>query len=219
MIRLRYMGALLGFFLAAGPVVATGAPFFDFYGYSFSDGDPFLVGSTTTVPVRFNTLQPEPALLLDFGQYEVTALIADLLVLSVEDHPPVRTLHYGGGEIRVFQDAGKDAQWTSGPPNGDVPRTFENGELVLTGYFTDCVMIFNASAGNGAVQGHVTFTGGTRLHELPHEAGWLFFGGTTNRPQGGLPAGYSLAWDPQLLAQVPVATRRSTWGAIKATYR
>ncbi len=219
MIHLRHLSRPARTFPRGWTRRGTGAPFFDFYGYSFSDGDPLLVGSSTTIPDRFNTIQPEPALPFDFGQYEVTALIEDLLVLSIEDHPPVRTLHYDDGEIRVYQDTGKDSQWTSGPPNGEVPGSFENGELILTGHFSDCVMIFHTSAGYGTVQGHVTFTGGTRLHELPHESGWLFFGGTTNRPQGGLPAGYSLAWDPQLLAETPVATRRTTWGSIKATYR
>jgi hypothetical protein len=215
----RRSGLILGILCFAATASGRAGPFFDFYGYSFSDGDPTAVGTTTTVATRFNSIQPEPALSFDFAQYEVTALIEDLLAVSVEDHAPVRTIRYDHGEIRVYQDIEKNSLWEANPPNSEVPHSFEDGDLILIGHFTECMMIFNLTGGNGTVQGHVTFTGGSRLAELPQAEGWLFFGGTTMSPQGGLPLGYSLAWDPQLLAQAPVPARRSTWGAVRAMYR
>jgi hypothetical protein len=215
----RWPGLLLAVLWFSAPSVGSAAPFFDFYGYSFADGDPLAVGATSTIPMRLNPVQPEPALSFDFSQYEVTVVVRGLEVVSVEDHGSVRTLHYDHGVIDVYQDLRKDSQWSASPPNGQVPGLFENGELILAGYFTDCVMVYNRTGKFGTVQGHVTFNGGRRLGELPQLAGWLFFGGATGSPQGGLPAGYSLAWDPQLLSQPPVPARRSTWGTIRAIYR
>lgn len=217
--RFRIPGLILGVFCLAAATPGLAAPFFDFYGYSFSDGDPMAAATTTTVATRFNVIQPEPALPFDFGQHEVTAMIEDLFALSIEDHLPIRTIAYDHGEIRIYQDSAKNSAWTQNPPNGDVPHSFEDGELILIGLFTDCMMIFNLTGGNGTLQGHVTFTGGTRLAELPHAAGWLFFGGVTRNPSGGLPSGYSLAWDPQLLAQAPVPAQRTTWGTVRGLYR
>jgi hypothetical protein len=215
----RRVGLILGILCLAAVSTGLAAPFFEFYGYSFADGDPMSVGTTTTVAVRFNDIQPEPALPFDFTEYEVTALIEELTVASIEDHAPIRTIQYDRGEVRIYQDAQKNSLWSAGPPNSEVPHSFEDGELILIGHFTDCMMIFNLTGGTGTIQGHVTFTAGSRLAELPHTGGWLFFGGTTRSPLGGLPAGYSLAWDPQLLAQAPVPTRRSTWGSVRAMYR
>lgn len=211
---------LLGpLFLAALPGAGSAVPFFDFYGYSYSDEDPLVVGSTTTVPVRFNTFQPEPVLPFDFASYEVTALIDGLQVVSIEPHGTIRTLRFDGGEIRVFQDGAMDSQWSAGPPNDAVPSTFHDGEMILIGYFSDCLLIYDTVMRTGTVQGHVDFTGGSRWGELAQPGGWLFYGGITANPQGDLPEGYAFAWDPQLLSPSPVATRRATWGAIKGLYR
>jgi hypothetical protein len=212
-------GLTLVTLLVSIPLTACAAPFLDFYGYSFCDRDFLGVGSTTTIPVCFNSIQPEPALTFDFGQYEVTGVIDGLEVVSAETHGPVRVLHYEGGELHAYQDPGRNAEWAVDPPNDAVPAFFEEGELILLGFFTDCRLVYDTVRRVGTVQGHLDFTAGSRLAELPQQTGWLFFGGVTADPQGGLPAGYALAWDPQLLAQAPVATQRATWGGIKAIYR
>lgn len=219
MYRRLKLCVLLGILCPALVAPATGAPFFDFYGYSYSDGDPIAAGTTTVVATRFNTIQPEPALPFDFAQYEVTAVIEELYAVSIEEHPPVRTVRYDHGEIRIYQDVAKNSAWGMNPPNSEAPHSFEDGELILVGYFTDCMLVFNTTGGFGTVQGHVTFTGGSRLAALPHAEGWLFFGGTTSSPLGGLPGGYGLAWDPQLIAQAPVPARKTSWGAVRAMYR
>jgi hypothetical protein len=194
-------------------------PFLDFYGYSYSGDDPLAVGNTETVAMRLNTIQPDPVMSFDFSSYEVTILIEGLRLGAVEPHGTARTLRYDGGEIRIYQDPSKDSGWPADPPNGSVPAAFRNGELVLVGYFSDCVMLYDTVLGTGVLQGHVDFTGGSRWGELGQSSGWLFSGGTTTDPQGQLPGGYSFAWDPQLIGQAPVATRRSTWGGIKGVYR
>ncbi|MDM7916257.1 MAG: hypothetical protein ACE15D_05660 [Candidatus Eisenbacteria bacterium] len=198
---------------------ANGNPFFDFYGYSYLDGPAFTAGTVTTIPMLFDPVQPEPVLPLDLATNEYTVLVSDLVIESVQVTGPVTAVTYAGGTIRVFEDPARNAVWQWNPPNAQVPATFQDGVLILEGRVTDGSLVWNGPGLSGVFQGHVDFTGGTKLDQIGDPAQWLFFGGTASGPFGGEPEGYDMAWDPQLLAPAPVATRPASWGAIKGLYR
>ena len=208
--------------LAASVAALTAAhadPFFDFYGYSYLDGPSFTVGTLTTVPMRFDPIQPEPPMTLDLVNNEYTVLLDQMQIADVQFVDPVYIVTYANGDIYVHEDPAMNSSWAINPPNAQVPATFQDGTLILIGHFTECSMIFDASGMTGVVQGHVNFTGGTRLNELADPNGWLFFGGTSSNPVHEIPVGYDMAWDPQLLSPIPIVTRPTTWGAIRGLYR
>ncbi len=202
-----------------GVIPSSATPFFDFYGYSYIDGQPLAVGTVATIPMLFNATQPDPVFPLDPEANEYTVLVEDLEIADIQVEGPIIVVTYAGGTIRIFEDPAKNAAWAPSPPNGLVPASFEDGSLILSGYFTECTMVWNTLSGVGTVQGHVDFAGGSHLGELlePHQ--WLFFGGTTNSPYANLPAGYDMAWDPQLLSPEPVSTKETSWGAVKGLFR
>jgi len=211
--------------VATGALLAGSAPagragaFFDFYGYSYLDGAPFQVGTSTTIPMRFDPTQPDPVFPLDLEGNKYTVLVEGLEIVDVQAAGPIRVVTYANGSIQIFEDPSKNSEWTPTPPNLEVPGSFVDGALILSGVFTDCVLIFNTQAMTGTVQGHVDLSGGERFGEIAQPDGWLFFGGTTTDPHGNIPSGYDMAWDPQLTAPEAVATRSISWGAIKSLYR
>lgn len=205
--------------LAAGSGVATATPFFDFFGFDYLDGPPYSVGTSETVAMVFDPLQPDPPIPMDLEQNEATVLVSDLGIVDVQSSGGVVVLTFAGGIIQIFEDPAKNAQWTENPPNAQVPGSFTDGTLILGGNFTDCVMVFDLTMGTGTVQGHVDFTTGSRLNELDVLAGWLFYGGVSTNPIFGIPAGYQMAWDPQLMSPETVRTEQTTWGKVRGLFR
>ncbi len=209
---------LLVLFASSGIAAAT--PFFDFWGYSYLEGPQWQVGTLTFVPARFDPVQPDPVIPLDLENYEYTVFVQDLMAVDIQTTLPLIQVEFDGGEIQIFEDSAKNSEWTPNPPNGTVPGRFIDGTLILSGHFTDCRMIYMTTTMSGTVQGHVDWTGGSRLGELPVTVNWLFFGGVTDNPlQEDIPEGYSMAWDPQLLPPEPTATEASTWGKIRGLFR
>lgn len=216
MLPVRVLIVLL---ILSGVGVAQATPFFDFWGYSYLEGPPFSVGTTTFVPMRFDPVQPELVIPLDLENNEYTVFIQDLLIVEVVAAGPVRTITYAGGDIQIFEDGAKNSGWTVNPPNGTVPGRFVDGELILAGHFTECAMVYLTTTMTGTVQGHVNWTSGSRLGELPAVDGWLFFGGTTDNPMHDTPDGYDMGWDPQLLPPEATASERTTWGKVRGLFR
>jgi hypothetical protein len=199
---------------------AAATPFFDFYGYSFLEGPPFSIGTQVTVAARFDPTQPEAVLPLDLEANEVTVLLEDLVITSVDVAGPILIVNYEDGGLELFEDPAKNSVWQVDPPNALVPARFTDGTLILKGVFTSCSLIFDTLSGVGTVEGSVTWTAGTRLGELVEVEDWYFFGGVTTQQIAGIPQGYDMAWDPQLIQpSVPVATQSTTWGSIKSLYR
>jgi hypothetical protein len=207
------------FLLTAWLGTAVANPFFDFYGFNYLDGPPLSVGTLVTVPMVFDPIQPNPALPLDLEGNEYTVLITDLQIVDVQSSGGVAVVTFDGGLIQIFEDPAKNAVWADDPPNAQVPGTFVDGILILGGVFTDCMMLFDLTLGTGTVQGHVDFNSGSRLEELLVPTGWLFYGGVTTNPLAGIPPGYEMAWDPQLMSPETVPTRTSTWGQVRGLFR
>ncbi len=198
---------------------AGAASFFDFYGFDYLDGPPLSVGTVLSIPMLFDPVQPDPALPLDLEGNEYTVFVGDLQINDVQSSGGVVIVTFSGGFIQIFEDPAKNSQWTIDPPNPQVPTTFTDGTLILGGGFTDCVMIFDVVFETGTVQGHVDFTTGTRLDELDAPTGWLFYGGVTTNPLAGIPSGYEMAWDPQLMGPETVPTHATTWGKVRGLFR
>lgn len=205
--------------LLAAAGVAAATPFFDFWGHSFLEGPRWSVGTATFVPMRFDPVQPEPVIPLDLETNEYTVYIQDLQIVDVQVTGPVISVAYAGGTIQVFEDPSKNSLWTPDPPNGTVPGRFVDGTLILAGEFTECIMIYLTTTMTGTVEGHVDWTSGSRIDELPVTVDWLFFGGVTDNPMQDIPHGYDMTWDPQLLPPEATATDRTTWGRVRNLYR
>jgi hypothetical protein len=198
---------------------ALGNPFFDFYGFDYLEGPPYGVGSIVRVPMLFDPIQPDPALPLDLAGNEYTVMVTDLQIVDAQSSGGVVVLTYAGGLVQLFEDPSKNAAWSDDPPNAQVPGSFTDGTLILGGTFTDCVMIYDLTTSTGVVQGHVDFITGTRLGELVVPSGWLFYGGVSTQPIFGIPSGYIMAWDPQLLSPESVPARSATWGRVRGLFR
>lgn len=211
------LSILILLLISGDPAVAR--PFFDFYGYSYLEGPANTVGTRVSVPMRFDSFQPDPVLPIDLEGNEVTIVLDDLEIAEVADYGGVLVLTYSGGRMRFYEDPARNSDWAPYPPNGSVPSTFEEGTLILEGSLAECIQLYDSVTGVGTLQGQFDFDGGTRLAELPTSEGWLFFGGTTVDPRIGIPDGYEMAWDPQLIQPDPIAARPATWGEIKARYR
>jgi hypothetical protein len=211
--------SILALFCLVFPGSASGAPFFDFYGFSYLSGAPFTVGTTVSIPMVFDPTQPEPVFGLDLDNNEYTVMVADLQIADVQTYGTVQVATFSGGQISILEDPARNSTWAVNPPNAQTPGTFLDGNPILLGSFTDCILVFDLGSLTGSVQGHVNFTGGARVHELPDPNQWLFFGGTTTSPQWDIPQGYDMAWDPQLLSPEVVPTRTTSWGRIRGMYR
>lgn len=211
--RGRVPAALLA--LAVLATTAAADPFFDFHGYSYLDGPAFTVGTRVSVPTRFNEIQPDPVWPLDLVANEYTVMVSDLVIASVLVAGPIRTVTFSGGGIGIYRDAARNSAFAANPPNAAVPATFTDGVAELSGGFAGLVMIWNTLSGTGTVSGDVVWTGGARFGDLPAADGWTYFGGVSNHAGLGIPAGYDLAWDPQLYGQSPTPTESSSWGRVK----
>jgi hypothetical protein len=215
-----YVAAILvGLLGSAAPAARSDTAFFDCYGFSYLEGDPFTAGTLVTIPLLFNEDQPHPVFGLDLVHNEYTVLITDLVISGVQNNGGVQVVTYSGGRISVYEDPARNARWTPWPPNGVVPGVFADGTALLTGSFRDCVLVFDTGSEVGSVQGHLDFTGGTRLHDVVSPDGWFLLGGTTTNPAWDIPDGYDMAWDTQLIPPSTVATQPATWGRIRSLYR
>ena len=205
--------------LVVGSGFAAATPFFDFYGFNYLDGPSFSIGTLVTVCMVFDPVQPESPLPLDLEGNEYTVYVGDLQINEVQATGGIVFVEFSGGIIQIFEDPAKNAEWAIDPPNAQVPSNFTDGVLILGGDFSDSIMIFDLALGTGTVQGHVDFLYGSRLGELVVPNGWLFAGGVTTNPIVGIPQGYEMAWDPQLLAPYTVPVRASTWGRVRGLFR
>lgn len=204
--------------LAVAPA-ASALPFFDFSGYSYLEGPAFTVGTTVHVPALLNVIQPDPIWSLDFEHNEYTVHVAGLIISDVQSYGPIRVLALTGGTVEFHADPARNSAWLQNPPNAVVPSTFTDGLAELSGLFTSMDMVFDTSTGVGTISGTIRWTGGARLGEIGNPEGWTYFGGVSNHAGLGIPAGYDLAWDPQIYGpenNTPV--ERSSWGAIKEKF-
>jgi hypothetical protein len=158
---------------------------------------------------------------------EYTFFLEDLISDGTATIGPIATQFYittyTGGTIKIYQDSSPDYAFTPNPENGDVPSTFTDGTVILSGtingFFTQTNNFSSTQTGNA--EGHITWTGGTLLGLMGDTACLdLFTGGLTwsQLPNVGI-AGYLFRHDGKIDDECPTPTRPSTWGRMKALYR
>jgi hypothetical protein len=135
------------------------------------------------------------------------------------------TTNYSGGTFALYEGSPRNSAFTPNPPNADVPSTFQDGTVLLSGTFTSFYVQTNnfTAAKSGNMEGNILWNGGTLLPILNGGSGQacpgLFTGGLTwSQVSGvGIP-GYAFRHDGKIDMNCPTAAAPSTWGKLKAQY-
>ena len=134
------------------------------------------------------------------------------------------TTTYTGGTIEIYEDSTPDASFTPGPPAGPDLSHFTDGDLILSGSFTDFTVESNniTAFKSGNIEGDLIWTGGSLLTRTYGAQGFhcpgLLVGGSTWDSSVVIP-GYIFRHFGKLDIQCAVPTRNSTWGKLKQLYR
>jgi hypothetical protein len=130
---------------------------------------------------------------------------------------------YTGGTIQIFEGTPRDAVFDPNPPNANVPSTFTNGTVLLSGtvsgFYTQTNDFTTFKTGNA--EANITWTGGTLISYLSNSEGpcpALFTGGLTWYPPVSIP-GYLFRHTGKVDNNCPSPTKTSTWGRVKSLYR
>jgi hypothetical protein len=130
---------------------------------------------------------------------------------------------YTTGTIELYEGTPRDAAFDPNPPNANVPSTFTNGTLLLSGtffnFYTQTNNFSNFSTGNA--EANISWTGGTLLPFMSpggQPCPSLFTGGLSWQAGVVIP-GYVFRHDGKIDLECPTPARPSTWGKIKALYR
>ena len=142
---------------------------------------------------------------------------------TVSSGPPSNTFYstdYTGGIIEIYEGTPRNAVYTPNPPNADVPSTFTDGVLTLSGEFTSLITQTNnfTTFNTGNMEGTILWTGGTLFDRINDGNGepcpGLFTGGLTWLPSV-LIEGYIFRHDGKIDLNCPVPVEDTTWGRIK----
>lgn len=158
----------------------------------------------------------------DFTFY-ISGLISNGTVATGPPATEFYTTTYTAGTISIYEGTPRDAVFDPTPPNANVPSTFVDGTLLLTGtvsgFFTQTNNFTTFMTGNA--EGSITWTGGSLISYVGGEANpcpALFTGGMTWLPSVNI-TGYLFRHDGKIDHECPTPTRSSTWGRMKSLYR
>jgi len=131
--------------------------------------------------------------------------------------------NYTGGSIEVYEGTPRDAVFDPFPPNANVPSTFVNGTVILSGTLSSLYWETNDITAHmvGNAEGEISWTGGAYFdrvsqNQLPCPS--LFTGGTTWLPSLMID-GYLFRHDGKIDLDCPTPVRTSSWGRVKTLYR
>jgi hypothetical protein len=155
---------------------------------------------------------------------EYTFYVSGLTSTGTAPIPPFYITAYNGGTIDIYEDSTPDAVFDPNPPNANVPSTFIDGTLILTGSISN----FNTQTNTitphqtGNAEGNITWNGGSLIALVGNGVGGtcpaLFTGGLTWFSDVNI-AGYLFRHDGKIDHECPTPTQPSTWGRIKTLYR
>jgi hypothetical protein len=209
--RLKVLAALTALALASAPAAqAADPPNFDFYGFAII---PSTIGGTLTLRsvLTNNGVVPTP-ITLDFTNNQYTLVVTGTLASGNPNLPGAS--QFNPASISIYEDpigGGTAANYAAA-------GTFTDGTLILSGNFAGNLTRNRFTSTLGNFTGTITFTGGTRLGDLPTPVGWPFAGGWSRSTSITIPAGYNEAWDGKIdLSTVAVEDR--SWGAVKGLYQ
>jgi hypothetical protein len=145
---------------------------------------------------------------------------------AVSSFPPFGnffTTTYNGGVIEIYEGTPRDAVFDPFPPNANVPSTFTNGTLILSGTMVSFYWQSNdfSRLNTGNAEGHILWTGGAYFNKVSHNelpCPSLFTGGLTWRPSL-MVDGYVFRHQGKLDLDCPTVAKSSTWGRVKTMYR
>lgn len=155
---------------------------------------------------------------------EYTFYVSGLISTGTASFPPFYVTAYNGGTIQIYEDNTHTppASFDPNPPNLNVPSTFIDGTLILSGNISN----FNTQTNTltphntGNAEGNITWTGGSLIGfvggDNPCPA--IFTGGLTWFPDVNI-AGYLFRHDGKIDHECPTPTQPGTWGRIKTLYR
>lgn len=227
--RMSILAALLAGALAApviaGPAIDWDPAYFWEPGATFSNSIPGnqmqIVGTISAFgpPLQFlNANDPTK----DYTFY-VSGLISNGTTTIGAPGSQFYLTTYNGGTISIYEGTPRDAVFDPNPPNANVPSTFTNGTLLLTGTISGFYTQTNdfTAFNTGNAEGTITWTGGTLFPYVSHSGEpcpSLFTGGATWYPPVMI-AGYLFRHDGKIDVDCPSPTKSSTWGRVKSLYR
>ncbi len=181
-----------------------------------------LVGTVSGFDFPFGDLNPSDP------TREYTFVIYGLISQGTTAQGPpaftIYTTNYTGGTFELYEDTSPDAVFAPNPPNAQVPSTFMDGTLLLSGQFTSFQSVSNnfTAFNVGNIEGSINWTGGSLWSRLTGPGGsacpGLFTGGSTWYPGVMIP-GYVYRHDGKIDLQCPVSAGGTTWGRLKTLYR
>lgn len=183
-----------------------------------ANGELRAVGTVSSFDAPFGDLDPnDPA-------KEYTIYMYGLISQgTVSAGPPALTLYttnYTGGVIEIYEDSPRNAVYDPNPPNANVPSTFTDGTLILSGTFTSFYTQSNnfTTFMTGNMEGTINWTGGTLFSRINDGNGQpcpgLFTGGMTWNPAVLIP-GYIFRHDGKIDLNCPTPTESRSWGSLK----
>jgi hypothetical protein len=211
--------------LALAPAARAQSLLFDYLGfdYEFPNPSPSVFGEPGSGYVGLGTVPSLFApLVTNTAANEYTYVMQGFTPSSVTPIGTYDIINYTSGTITIYEDprsGGTLADYGANPPNALAPGTFTDGTPILIGTLTNFQFVVDQSNGTGSFEAVFTVVGGTQLGNFPlnQRTGWTFAGSSGNALN--IPAGYAHQIDGQTFLNSPSATRRTSWGQLKAGYR
>jgi len=212
---------------AVGVAHATEPYILNLSGNNFSRNEAAAIGQQLKIVAMLSQVQDTPPFVLPGITGWTTEYTVNVDGLTLASAPGSSVKSYTGGTIELWSETPPDAPWTPTTPvstipsfnGGQVPATFTDGTLLLSGVFTQFATLFFGGQ-TGTVTSTINWTGGSKLTDLQGLGianGWHwngFFNVTAP-----VPPGYFLLYGGKLEHDVPVAVEASTWGSIKSLMR
>jgi hypothetical protein len=199
--------------LLLASVASADVLLFDFSGYDYWDGSDCYnaIGYVTEV---------NPTLLnFNYADNEYTFSLQDACPATVDTIGTWVVYTFTGGTLDIYCDpllGGTAADYGSNPPNLVAPSTFEDGECVLGGDFTQLQFFLDTASGMGSLDGQLTFVRGTQLENIhpSQRDGWSLAANRQGTP--GAPEGYFSQTDGQVFVPEAIPVKFTSWGLLKS---
>jgi hypothetical protein len=219
---------LLGFVACVAGVRPASAQqlLYDYVGFDYETPivDPINFGGVGNGYVSVGEVPVIPApLVVDQTNNEYTYVLTGLTASVRTVFGSFAVIEYTGpATLTLYEDSktsGTAFDYGVNPPNGTAPPSFMDGTAILVGSITNFRIIYNLASGSGSFDSDFTVTGGTQYGNIPIGtlAGWQFAGLTQNSIT--IPQGYAHQVDGEVYLQPPSASRSSSWGNLKRSYR
>ncbi|MCP4548309.1 MAG: hypothetical protein GY835_17750 [bacterium] len=214
--------------MALGSSTLLAQPEYDLFihyeGFGYEEGgfDYSAPGDEIHLITRITGITADPVENMpdDFPYYpdvnEYTLVVTGLSSNGEIDYGPYSTIAYSGGIFAIYEDTATPSDWNEYPSIATPPPSFMDGNLWLTGPFSEFSMTLYRDQGMASYSGILAFDGGSALDFFEAEA--YTFGGALWPPHSpGLPPGYDISLDGEVYTGF-TATQTTTISQLKALY-